>query len=315
MHENYEETCSTLTELMEIIRHAKFGVDGKWKPFQRGFIVSTTSLLELAEFLLKEKGFHFLLPGRILQDCLENLFSTVRSGNPKRNAVQVRDSIKQISVSEYISPPLRHSSYQWSDNTFLDDFLKIVQAVKSENKNENSIVKENDKENLDINLWDVDISKVIISRREQNVLYKVACYIMFKITTSKKKLHCLHCLSYCRLLNEEPSSAYSKLARQPNLQYNTNENKVYINDEIFLYFIRMEKFFRLAYPILVTKNKFNLERLITSKILDQGFKPGIPNCHSLLKTLTKRYVAFRLKNAGSSREKKKTFNFSSRTMN
>lgn len=28
------------------------------------------------------------------------------SDNPKRNAIQIRDSIKQISISEYISPPL-----------------------------------------------------------------------------------------------------------------------------------------------------------------------------------------------------------------
>lgn len=94
--ENYDETYSTLTELIEIMKHAKFGSDGKWKPFQRGFVVSTTSVLELSKYLLEERNFK----GQLLQDCLENLFSIVRSGNPKRNALQIRDSIKEISISE-----------------------------------------------------------------------------------------------------------------------------------------------------------------------------------------------------------------------
>lgn len=185
--------------------------------------------------------------------------------------------------------------------------------MKSENNNCNVVDEEIDKESLELDLFDVNISKVIISRREQNVVYKVACYILFKITTTKVKIHCGNCHSYCRLLNVEPSAAYSKLARQPNLQYKTNENRVYINDDIFSYFIQMDFFFRSAHPILARENKYNLGKLLTSKILDQG-KSDIPKCHSLLKTLTTRYVSFRLKNA-SPREKRKAVNFSSKTMN
>ncbi|KAJ6642887.1 hypothetical protein Bhyg_07843 [Pseudolycoriella hygida] len=44
--------------------------------------------------------------------------------------------------------------------------------------------------------------------------------------------------------------------------------------------------------------------LITNTILDLGYDCGIPNCHSLLKTITKRFVMFRLKNAGIQRQKR-----------
>lgn len=313
--ENYEETHDTLTELIEIIKHAKFGRDGRWKPFQRGFIVSTTSVLELSKFLLEEKEFKFVLPGRWLQDCVENLFSVVREGNPKRNAVQIRDAIKQISISEYLSPPLRHSSYQWSDHEFLSDFLSIVQSTKSINDKENVKMMEIDLQDFETELSEEDSSKVVINTRERNILYKVACYILYKITASKVKIHCASCLSYCRLPISEQSASYSKLVRQPNFQYKTNENIVHINHEVFSYFFQMEQFFRVAHPILSKKHKFNLGKLITTKILDLGLKINIPNCHSLLKTITTRFVAFRLKNSGTQRERKRKVDLSSRTMN
>lgn len=313
--ENYEEIHSTLSEMIEIMQHAKFGRDGKWKPFQRGTIVSTTSLLELSKYLLEEKGFKFVLLGRMLQDCVENLFSVVRSGNPKRNALQIRDSIKQITISEYISPPLRHSSYQWSDHGFLSDFLNIVRTVKLKNDEKNVMIQECDHADLEIDLLELDVSKVEISTRERNILYKIACFILYKITASKVKMHCIDCLSYCRLQRSEQCASYSKLVRQPNLQYKTNENIVQINDKLFSYFIRMEKFFRCAHPILTKQNKYNLGKLITTKMLDSCKIIDIPNCHSLIKTITARFVAFRLKNSGTPRERKRKMNFSSRTMN
>lgn len=275
--ENYDEMASSLTELIEVMRHAKFGQDGKWKPFQRGFIVSTTSLLELSEFLLKKKGFNFFLAGRLLQDCLENLFSIVRSGNPKKDALQIRDAIKQISISEYMSPQLRHSAYNWSDNEFLSDFLTIVRQVQSENSKQNEQVYESDKQNLDYDLSGADMSKVTISSREQNVLYKVACYILFKIISCKVKQHCTHCLSFCQLpSNPDQWPSHTKLVRQPNYQYNCNKSVVHVKEDIYSYFLQMEKYFRCAYPLLAKQNKYNLGKLITSKILDQGFKIDVP---------------------------------------
>lgn len=86
---NFEDVESELNEFMEIIRHTKFG-DGKWKPFQRGMLLATTSVLEMSKYLLQKK-FSFVLPGRLTQDCVENLFSNIRFGNPKPNALQVQD--------------------------------------------------------------------------------------------------------------------------------------------------------------------------------------------------------------------------------
>lgn len=74
---NYDDVKSELEKVLNIMRHARFGNDGKWKPFQRGMLVATTSILEMSKFLL-EQGFDYVLPGRLTQDCLENLFSIMQ---------------------------------------------------------------------------------------------------------------------------------------------------------------------------------------------------------------------------------------------
>lgn len=46
--QNFDAFSTDLFEMMEIMKHAKFGQGqgGHWKPFQRGFVFSTTSILE-----------------------------------------------------------------------------------------------------------------------------------------------------------------------------------------------------------------------------------------------------------------------------
>lgn len=69
--------------------------------------------------------------------------------------------------------------------------------------------------------------------RTECFVYKVGCNILFKIATSKVRMHYIDCLSYCRL----PSNA-----GQPNFQYETNDKRIYINDQVFSHFLKMENF-------------------------------------------------------------------------
>lgn len=316
--QNFDEFSNEVTQMMDIIKHAKFGVDGRWKPFQRGFVISCTSMLELTKFLLTERNFDFFMPSRALQDCLENLFSCIRSDNPKPNAIQVKSAIKNIAISEYISSPVTNSSYQWDESEFLSGFLNVVRAVNEENRVVNETMRASDRAELSSDMVDLDVSKVIVNRRERNVLYKICCYILYKISNSKKKIkniHCASCFSYCHAPRADESRSHTRLIRQPNFQYHSQNYIHYVSNDVFEYFVQMEKLFRLMHPILSKKKKLNLCNLIRDHIIDSGIKCDIPNCHSLQKTLTSRFVAFRLKNAGKERLKKRNFDFSSRTMN
>lgn len=188
---------------------------------------------------------------------------------------------------------------------------------KSANKIEMEELFQSDKTELTTELGDasVEIPKVFLNKREQNVLYKISCYILYKISISKVKLHCDVCLSQCRRQKINGDKPYTLLMGQPNLQYDSTASVVYVKDEVFKHFLLMEKIFRTIHPILAKKEKFNLHRLITNNILDLAYDCGISNCHNLQKTLTNRFVTFRLKNSGVQRNKRRKFNFSSHSIN
>lgn len=73
----YKDTVSFLNEVIEIFTNLHVGNKGDFKPVQKGVIISTKSILELADYLFRERKFQFLLTGRLTQDCIENLFSVL----------------------------------------------------------------------------------------------------------------------------------------------------------------------------------------------------------------------------------------------
>nr|XP_054757275.1 vinculin-like [Lytechinus pictus] len=77
----YEEATTFLRNVIEVFKGVKIGVRGDWKRIQTGVILSTTSVLSIAEELLSA-GHAFLLTSRLTQHCLENLFSSVRLRKP-----------------------------------------------------------------------------------------------------------------------------------------------------------------------------------------------------------------------------------------
>lgn len=200
----------------------------------------------------------------------------------------------------------------WDDAVYLKDFLKIVKEATQKNDAVKVIVLEKHQQELSDELF--DLAKISLSRRESNVLYKVACHILYKISIAKKKTHCSTCISFCRSRKLDVGP-HTVLMSQPNLQYRSKKSVFYVDDNSFKYFVCMEKAFRIIYPIVSSKNKINLGDLITNKFLDIFVDFNIPRCHNLKKTITKLFVAFRLKNSGVAREHKRKFNYSSHTMN
>jgi hypothetical protein len=80
-------------------------------------------MLELHKKLLDDKKYDFVLTSRFSQDCLENLFSVLRSKQIVPNALQVKNNLKLICVAQYLKEA-RTSSYSEDDRTFLSGFLE-----------------------------------------------------------------------------------------------------------------------------------------------------------------------------------------------
>lgn len=70
----YEQAISTLDLALDVFRGLSIGVKKVWKPCQSGVLMSTSVVLKLHAFLLKECGYKFVFTGRHVQVCLENLF-------------------------------------------------------------------------------------------------------------------------------------------------------------------------------------------------------------------------------------------------
>lgn len=127
-----------------------------------------------------------MLPGRLTQDCAENLFSIIRRNNPKPNALQVIHSIKNVCISESLSKPsVNNTSYDYDDGEYLQDFFKILKTLKQERELEK--LKFGKKDSSQLKNVAMDISKMHLNKREKNVLCKMACYILYKISVSEIK--------------------------------------------------------------------------------------------------------------------------------
>lgn len=91
--EKYHAANDQLKTVIDVFRMIRVG-DGRWKPYQSGVILTTTSVRLLAEELLgeEEDKLSFLMTGRLTQDCLENLFSSLRARN-SQPGMHLSDSI------------------------------------------------------------------------------------------------------------------------------------------------------------------------------------------------------------------------------
>lgn len=90
---NFDEKVNFLKEFMELISELHGRASRCWKPWKTGVLISTTTALESTDYLLSH-GVTYFVPSRLTQNCLENLFSAMRSLNVIPNALQFKQNLK-----------------------------------------------------------------------------------------------------------------------------------------------------------------------------------------------------------------------------
>ena len=73
-----------------------------------------------------------MLTSRLTQDCLENLFSCLRSKNPVPNALEFVQNLRLLSVSQYLKAS-KNSSYEEDEGGFLANVLDIPKKDQDSN--------------------------------------------------------------------------------------------------------------------------------------------------------------------------------------
>lgn len=98
----YKTTVDFLESCIALFQDMQVGNKGIFKPVQAGLMITTKSYLKLTDYLIRERGFVYVLGARFSNDFVENLFSNIRKKFPIPNAVQFKCSLKQITVSQYL---------------------------------------------------------------------------------------------------------------------------------------------------------------------------------------------------------------------
>jgi len=98
----YEKAIAVIKKVDLLFQHMLIGEQGVWKPCQKGMRILCASILGLQDYCLNTLKFTFLLLGHLSQDCLENLFSCIRLGQPLPHALAFKQHLKVITLAMYV---------------------------------------------------------------------------------------------------------------------------------------------------------------------------------------------------------------------
>lgn len=283
--DKYNETINFLKEFIDLISQLSFGVKGDWKPFQKGIILTTQSLIDVTEYLLIEKNYNYILGGRFTQDCLENPFSVLHSKHCILDALQIKNNLKLTVISQYIRK-VSTSNYNLDDREFLPDFLPTIKQLKK---------------NISDRIDDAPVTEYVIQIEvtmdtvDLNILYYVAGYIITSITKTQKT--CNRCLS-CVGGNRVNFTHYNRLTA---LRCYGEKTLFFVNQLTFEFLKKMEEMFRTYGKTNLFRDNINLKKYLTEKFLAVPYT--IPHCHNLKQKIASRFVIFKLKREKKSLQK------------
>ena len=165
---------------------------GYWDQ-QKGALLSTSSVMALADKIVKEEKYQFFLPGRVLGDSIENFFSCVRRMEKNPSALLFKRTAKAICVTQYLrySP---NGSYEEDDSEeFLVDFedfrSKEVDAVYEAEEDDLNGIDEGDIDILEKEDFDLE------DFAELNALANITAAILAK-TIRDGSSKCETCIDF-----------------------------------------------------------------------------------------------------------------------
>lgn len=294
-HKKFDESIKFLKSIIDLFCNIKIGVDGKFKPVQCGIMLTTTSFIELTNYLINERGYLYVLGARFTQDCVENLFSNIRKKFPVPNALQFKQCLKIHSVSQYLQV-LPNTNYEQDEGPLLVNFLKKCQKDKNQN-----ILCE-----IPVIPTYVDKIQINMDNVHLNVLYSLAGYIIHKI--SKLSTVCKTCIDSAGSRTFDANIKYSKLV---HFKCFRSQTLFFVNTETYNYFYEMEVIIRRYLPYIKNKN-CNLITVLTEKMANIRCDT-LGTCCNLYNKIMKHFITFRIK-IDCKKGRLKTKIFSSKTM-
>lgn len=149
---NIEDQDKILNDMTNLMKNMRVGSHQSLLPFQKGVILTNTSLMELYKYLKNNYrteafNFSYILTKRLNQDVLENFFSYIRgmgAAHSKPSALQFRYRLRWYILG-------KHSNDMFTENcnTEDDDDETLVNASEIPKGTNSEIGKKNENSNLE----------------------------------------------------------------------------------------------------------------------------------------------------------------------
>lgn len=276
----FKENIQFLIDFVAIIQNLEIGKKGIWKPVQTGIKLCTTTILYLVNYFIIEKKYDFLFTGNLTQCCLENVFSIVRSKHPVPTALQFKQDLKILSISQYMKS-IKNSCYDDAKCHSLADFFtckrKVILPLTD-------VTKQNKPQNT------INWKKCKLSLNQQNALYSACGFIVFSVQNYQK------CCTKCFDGIISPTmvkETYTILLQKREFSENI---MIYVTKHAFKFFSILEQIFMTSKLHMGKKGVDSLSFLIdqynSCSILQNLSFPN--DCHNIKFKLMKRFFTFRL---------------------
>lgn len=269
----------------------KVGVKYDFKPVQRGVLITSKSYIELTLYLIVDKGYRYVLGGRLTTDRAENIFSALRIHHQILNGLQVKQNLRAVGVSQYLRPVGSSlTSYEQDDRPLLCIDLDALRRSAKIRRDEYQISLPP--------IPDLSETQVTFKTFEPYALYHCAGYIMSRIDQFCPRV-CKDCKGSAGSKQFSPSR-YSKLTELK--RYTEVKNTLFfVNDETFDFFFAMETVFKQYLPYFmqqVAHLHYDLESFFFKELMAIEFEfvkvCTRPDCIDLKTVVIKRFTRFKL---------------------
>ncbi len=128
---NKPKKISFLLYFAYVFEQMQIGQEDRWKPLNTGMVMSTISILDISNLLLKPKLYDYLLLSRLNQDSVENVFSQIRlRAGMAPTPTQCLTAVKTITLSQFISD-VKSSNYSDASDVHLLDYFSKMKTTKT----------------------------------------------------------------------------------------------------------------------------------------------------------------------------------------
>ena len=275
----YVEALNHLRTMISIYKSLKVE-NGCWKPWQTGVLMSTESIIKLQEKLLVTEGFGYVLSARFTSDCIENIFSQVRSKNPVPSAKEIKANLRAVSIAQFLTEK-RGANYSFDDGEFLADFLKVPSPEVTEEE-----IQEDHEIESHPNL------RFDLTAQEEDVLYYVCGWVLKGVKDNSNV--CDDCVK--SVLCSQQDIVPNALLEEKDF---TGESLLRVSAEIFDFFLQAEKRFQRV--------DFSCKKILKSLVanhLASSQPERVLTCHDILHKMLTKFFRFRLKTHGTAEMKK-----------